>query len=168
MITEELIKEGISKAYVRLVCSYAGMSYSEPEYDYGIDGTIKEVKVRGSRYIESGYGIDFQLKCTTNIEIEDGKVKYKLEAKNYNDLIDEDVLFPRILILYNLPKDKAKWINVTKDKTELTKCAWWCSLKGKEETNNSSSKTIYIDENQIFDSEVISKIIDDIKGGEII
>lgn len=42
MLTEEHIKEGLSRAYVLAVAHRAGFNISKSEFDYGIDGTFKE------------------------------------------------------------------------------------------------------------------------------
>jgi len=48
MITEEHIKEGLSRAYTIAVADRAGFNYSKPDFDYGIDGTFSNIKIRGN------------------------------------------------------------------------------------------------------------------------
>lgn len=167
MIPIEQVKERISFAYVMLLAAQSGMTISKSDQDFGIDGTIKEVKKRGDRYVESYFGFDFQLKATETIEYtEDGNIKYDLSVKNYNDLIDEEVLLPRILILFSLPRNKDEWLNVQETHTIVKNCAWWCSLKGEPESKNKNTVRIIIPKNQVLTPEKIIDLINRIKGGE--
>lgn len=55
MLTEEHIKEGLSKSYVSAITNKAGMNceVNGREFDYGIDGSLIDVKVmRGGRRCE--------------------------------------------------------------------------------------------------------------------
>lgn len=72
-----------------------------------------------------------------------------MEAKTYNDLIDEMIGKQRILILYLMPKEQDGWIVINdeiikhddksieyKYNTVFNNCAWWCSLRGKPQSDN--------------------------------
>lgn len=85
-ITVQHQKEALGQAYVRAVIAKAGFNFGKSEHDYGYDGTIKEVVNRGGRYVESCFGINFQLKSSCDVTFENGHVVYDLESKNYNDL----------------------------------------------------------------------------------
>lgn len=100
-MTEEHIKEMISTAYVEAIAADAGIDIFKPLFDYGVDGTFKSMTYdsRYKRWNDNGFSIDFQLKSTTNITPKDDFLLYDLEAKNYRDLINENVGSPRILIL---------------------------------------------------------------------
>lgn len=167
MIPIEHIKERISFAYVMILAAQSGMIISKSDQDFGIDGTIRDVKRRGDRYVESSFGFDFQLKATETIEhTDDGNIKYDLLVKNYNDLVDQDVMFPRILILFELPRDKDEWVKVDETQTVIKNCAWWCSLKGNPESENKNTVRITIPKNQILTPEKIKELIEQVKGGE--
>lgn len=167
VITEEHMKEGLSRAYTIAVAHRAGLNISlSSEFDYGIDGNFRDVKIFGNRRAETGYNIDFQLKATINAEVLDDCIKYTIEAKNYNDLVNENVGTPRILILLRVPSDKSEWLNISENETILKNCAWWCSLYGQEPTHNNSSKTIRIPRNQILDVDSLQKIMGKVKRGE--
>ena len=91
MITLEHMKEELSRAYLMAVIAKSGMMFSKSELDYGIDGSVKDVEIREEdgkkRHVETGFSIDIQLKATVNTTIENGYISYKLDVKNYNDLI---------------------------------------------------------------------------------
>ncbi|MEK5257589.1 DUF4365 domain-containing protein [Paenibacillus sp. FSL F4-0125] len=169
MLTEEHIKEGLSKSYVSAIANKAGMNceVNGREFDYGIDGSLIDVKVmRGGRRCESGFKIDFQLKSTINVDLKEDEVIYSLSAKNYNDLVDEEVGTPRILILYYLPELPEEWVTVTEDNLIMKNCAWWCSLHGETPTTNTSSVNIRIPRNQILTVDEVSRLMALVKEGE--
>jgi len=125
MLTEEHIKEGLSRAYVLAVANRAGFNIAKSEIDYDMDGMFREVIIRENRRVESGFSIDYQLKSTTNVKFAGEFIKYKLESKNYNDLVETNIATPRILILFVLPKDDSQWLNINYQSTILKNCAWW-------------------------------------------
>lgn len=166
-ITEQHIKEVISKGYIDSLIAYAGFNSYNYDKDYGLDGGFEEVKIRGGRHVSGGFKVDFQLKASSNIEIKNNLVIYDLEVKNYNDLIDTDVGTPRILFLYMLPKDEHNYISVNIDKTEFQNCAVWISLKGQEFSNNEEKKRIKIPIENIVTRDSLKNIMIMAKGGKL-
>lgn len=169
MLTEEHIKEGLSKSYVSAIANKAGMNCETNgrEFDYGIDGSIIDVKImRNGRRCESGFKIDFQLKSTINLNVNEDEVIYSLSARNYNDLVDGEVGTPRILILYSLPEPPEDWVSVTEDNLIMRNCARWCSLYGGTPTNNTSSVNIHIPRKQILTVDEVCRLMSLVKEGE--
>ncbi|MCT1577048.1 DUF4365 domain-containing protein [Oceanobacillus kimchii] len=169
MLTEEHIKEGLSRAFVSACANRAGMNceINGREYDYGFDGTFIDVRVmENGRRSETGFKIDFQLKSTINLTINETEVIYSLDSKNYNDLVEVNVGTPRILVLFYLPSDSNDWLSINEERLELKKCAWWCSLKGQEPTSNVSTVNIHIPKSQMLNVEEIGKLMSLVKGGE--
>lgn len=165
-ITNQHKQEDLGQAYVRAVIAKAGFNLSSDNHDYGYDGTVKDVVNRGGRYVNTGFGFDYQLKSSSNVTFNGDHLVYDLESKNYNDLTDEEGLFPKVLILFVLPKDEAEWLTVTSDEMILKRCAWWCSLKGLPQTGNNSTKRISIPINQIFTPSAAIEIMEKVKGGK--
>ena len=169
MLTDEHIKEGLSKSYVSTIANKAGMNCetSGREFDYGIDGSIIDVKImRNGRRCESGFKIDFQLKSSINIEVKEDEVIYSLSAKNYNDLVDDEVGTPRILILYSLPEHSQEWVTVTEENLVMKNCAWWCSFYGNTPTTNTSSVNVHIPRKQILTVDEVKRLMTLVKEGE--
>ena len=164
-ITEEHIKEGISKAYVKAIASFAGLNTQEYGYDYGLDGTFSGVTVRNRRIVDNGIKLDYQLKSSTRVTIEDDFIKYPLESKNYNDLVTK-VATPRILIVYKLPENREEWIKISEESTSFKDCAWWYSLCGQDSTINKSSKIIKIPRNQGFNDRNLQELMRKVERGE--
>ncbi len=166
-ITEEHIKEGISRCYIESIINYAGYNTYREANDYGIDGGFSEVKIRGNRRVSTGFKVEYQLKSSINVEIKDGFAIYDLEVKNYNDLIDPDVGTPRILFLYHLPKDFNQYISINSNNTIFKHCAYWCSLKGEDPSDNKETKRIKIPIHNIVTRESIINIMSMAKRGEL-
>lgn len=165
-ITIQHKKEALGHAYVRAVVAKAGYNFGgRSDFDYGFDGTIKDVINRNGRYFESGFGLGFQLKSSCDVSYQDGMVLYDLESKNYNDLVMERTSFPNILILFVLPEDESIWLDFSPDRLIIQRCAWWCSLEGQPPTPNISSKRIKIPEQQVFSPDELQKMMENVKGG---
>lgn len=163
------IQEGISRAYVTAVAHIAGMNITTTyDHDYGIDGTFYDVRLRGNERRQTGFSLDFQLKATWNATIQQNHIKYKLNAKNYNDLVDDEVGTERILILYIMPDDQTKWLSINENATVFEKCGWWLSLNGLDPTSNVESVTIEIPREQILTPESLIDLMSKIKAGEVI
>jgi len=171
-MTEEQIKEQLSKAFVTALAADAGFILRDfGGIDYGIDGKFCDVIITEDengkkRYSENGFGIDFQLKASTNIKTKNGLLIYDLESKNYNDLVKTNIGTPRILIVYSMPEDRNEWLKIDRNQTILKKCAWWCSLRGQEPTTNKRKKRIEIPENNILTTKELQRLINLVKEGE--
>lgn len=147
----------------------AGMNCAISEHDYGIDGTFIDGKIlQKGRRCESGFKIDFQLKASINTEKTGNFIHYPLEAKNYNDLVDTNVGTPRILIVYSMPEDASKWLTSSNEELVLRHCAWWCSLRGQEPTDNKSSKTVYMPLEQMLSVSELQSMMERVKGGHVL
>lgn len=165
-ITKQHRQEDLGQAYISAVAAKAGFNLSSDKHDYGYDGTVKDVNNRDGRYVNTGFGFDYQLKSSSNVTFSEDCVIYDLESKNYNDLITEEGLFPKVLILFVLPRDESEWLTVTSDKMTLKKCAWWYSLKGLPQSSNGSKKRIFIPISQIFTPSTAIDIMKKVKGGQ--
>ncbi len=165
-ITVQHKKEALGQAYVRAVIAKAGYNFGKSEFDYCFDGTIKDVIDRGGRYFENGFGLNFQLKSSCDVVFQDGKVIYDLECKNYNDLVFEKTMLPKILVLFVLPVEELDWLNVSPEYLTMKKCAWWCSLEGLPPTENTSTKRISIPDDQVFSPEALIALMEKVKGGQ--
>ena len=93
-MTEDQKKEAISREFLRILAHGHGFKVIEPGPDHGVDMIVypvmKRIEPSGkTRYLDSPFKLDFQLKATTTTGIVDADddVKFDLEVKNYNDLI---------------------------------------------------------------------------------
>lgn len=137
-------QEQFSIAYVHAIASAAGYSLSQPYVDD--DSIDLSIHQRGGNGTIRSPRIDLQLKCLLrDQEINSEGIQYPLKTKNYNELIPTDILVPRLLILVTVPSLPKDWIIQRDDaETILKYCAYWFSLRGMPPTDNSSTKTVHI------------------------
>lgn len=100
MLTRNHRQEALSRAYVQAIAARCGLACSfAREFDYGIDATLREIRRRKRRYVESGFVLDVQAKSTTKSAASASHVLYDLDVKNYDDLREREVGCPRVLVL---------------------------------------------------------------------
>lgn len=73
---------------------------------------------------------------------------------------------PMILILYVMPRNEKDWFHVSPEKTEMQRCAWWCSLQGYPDTNNKDTIRISIPMDQILTPNVLNELLNKVRRGE--
>lgn len=132
-MTEEQMKEEMSRGFLKILAHGHGFKVLEASSDHGVDITLCPVKKRiepsgSTRYLDSQYKLDFQLKATTITGIIDAgaHIKYDLEVKNYNDLVDRrNELLPLHLVLVVLDSAPPACVNVDLVKLGLAGRAFW-------------------------------------------
>ncbi len=163
-MTEEQVKEAISKEYLRILANGHGFKVMEPPQDHGVDMTVWPVTTRtsshgGIRYLDSPYKLDFQLKATTPIGVVDEgfQIKYDLEAKTYNDLIARRMLYlPLHLILVVLDSSPPACITIDEEKLSLAGCAYWfLPDEAAVATNNQTTTRITIPKTNRLDLDFV-------------
>lgn len=166
-MTEEARKQQYGRAYILALAAHAGVNHAIPDTDLGVDGQFRGTiyNPARNRYMDDSSAIDYQLKSTVNAVFEDGVLKYDLEVKNYQDLI-LDRIMPMILILYVMPRDENEWFRVSPQKTEMQRCAWWCSLQGYPDTNNKETIRISIPVDQVLTPNVLNELLNKVRRGE--
>ena len=156
-MSPNFVQEQLSKAYLRAVVFQAGYNLSEPTVDdHGIDGTIRP-------YGPGRLPIDFQLKSTTAYEERGDSILYDLRVENYNSLIVDDDL-PRVLVLFLMLEERAEWLSFSPEQLCLRKAAYWVSLKGGEESANSSSVRVTLPLKNEFSVEGILAMFEQLHG----
>ena len=170
MLTIPHCKESLSRAYVTAV---VGRSRNNliwgREFDYGVDGSVRILKQRGTRIREIGLGFDFQSKTTTEWKIDGAEVVYDLESDAYNDLVERvgSGAFPFLLVLLCLPKNEAGWLDVSPEKLILQRCAFWSKLYGAM-TDNANTRRIRIPVANVFTPRAVATILHDIETGAML
>lgn len=155
-MTETDIMEELSKGYLEVIASRSGY-FNAFQRDYGTDLTIRKAKVCPvrKRYLTTGKAIDIQVKAVSETYVVDyddplkTNIKYDLEVKNYNDLIDraneKGAYIPLILAVFIIPADKSKWIELTTDELMVRKCAFWFQIPvGVSHSTNKTTVRIEI------------------------
>lgn len=152
-------KEEFSYAYVKLLASVSGLIVTEASRaldNAGIDITIKAPGIIKGVFSPS---IDAQVKCTAKDVVKDTFVKYLLPVKNYRRLIVKSAV-PQILIVVIVPKEMLNIINILQNETFVKSCAYWISLKGRENTDNDERITIEIPKENILTPQVLTDLIE--------
>lgn len=167
MLLQNHRQEALSRAYVQAVAAWAGMTFSLPSNDYGIDLTLNEIEARGDRWGESGHKVDVQAKSTTKAQPQTAGIKYNMEVHAYEDLRVLQAGCPRILVLLVLPEDERAWCQQTEDNLILRHCAYWLSLRGLPRTTNRKTVQVTIPRSQVFSAEALIEMMKRIKGGGV-
>ena len=160
LLVDSARKEQFSKAFVHAIASASGFTLIKYETDFdGIDIGLSEAH---GGTIRTPYQIDAQLKCTSSRIISGSNIVYELDARNYNFLAG---IFsrPRILILVVVPDDHAVWLDGKEDSAKFQYCAYWTSFSGEPKTANTSSKTIHIPRDKIFNTQNLSQMMDSVR-----
>jgi hypothetical protein len=161
MITQKHTQESLSRSYIHAIAGTAGVNIAiNREFDYGVDGTFRAVVTRNNRRIESGYCLDFQLKCTKNWSHEQDNVSYSIETKTYNDIVTrQGSEISLLLILLCVPQDIDKWINVSEDSLILSHCCYYVHLNGAAVNNENSTKKILIPRSNVLCPRSLNELI---------
>ena len=157
------IESELSYAYLHAVAAHvgAGCQVASRSYDgNGIDAMITGWgPFRNGGYLQE-ISIHVQLKATVKPSvIRSGHISYPLNnTKRYDDLRSLTLAVPRIMVVMYLPEAQAEWLNVSDEKLLMKKCAYWVSLRGAGASSNTSGKTVYIPQIQIFNEENLETI----------
>lgn len=167
-MTLEQKKEQLSNGFIGILAANKGFMIDKPSQDYGVDYQIKKTTSRRTpngkdRLFTDCRYIDLQLKSTTENSIIDdaSHIKYNLEAKSYNDLVDRqnDGIIPLVLILFILPNDYNNWVEIDLDEIKLRKHAfWYVPPSGSVQTSNTSSIVIHIPKSNILDLDCFNNL----------
>ena len=157
-------KELFSKAYVRAVAAVAGCSVDQPENDYdSVDLCIKAI---GSDPMQP-HRLELQLKCTSRDVLNTQYVRYPLNVKNYRDLRIATFI-PRILVVVLVPENIGEWIQYSEQEMLLRHCAYWLSLRGMSETENTNRVTVELPRNNQFTAAALQSIMQRISQGDFL
>ena len=88
--------------------------------------------------------LDVQLKATVQLgKSGEDEFRYPLPLRNY-DLLREQTLVPRILVVLDLPRNEGRWLDVSAEALVMRRCAYWSDIAGFPETANKETVTITI------------------------
>jgi Domain of unknown function (DUF4365) len=161
MFPQQIIQELLSVAHIQAVAARSGVSISNFDKDFGIDGTFRQIATIGNRRFTSGYALDFQLKASTNYTLEPEHIVYDLEVKTYNDLVQRRLssdATPCVLILKALPSDSEQWLTTAEAGLLLGGACYWEYLEG-ELSQNKQSVRIRIPRVQEFSPESLLRLM---------
>jgi len=149
-MTENEQKQQLSVAYVHAVAARAGYACQIVHVDD--DSIDVQLAARGrvhDKAVLRSPKIDLQLKATAQPVLRNDHLAFAIPLKNYNDLREES-LVPRLLVVLLLPEDTERWLEQTEDQMISRHCAYWSTLLGKPETDNTTSVTVHLPRAQQF------------------
>jgi len=161
MLTEAHQKEDLGRAYVQAVAAAAGVTVdmNSRNHDYGIDGSFRQIAKFRGKLAENGYTIDFQLKSTKNLKMDDEFVTYSLNVDHYNSLASRKKI-PRaklaVLIVFRMPEDPKMWIEQSENDMILRHCCYWVQIMPPLSANRSTVD-VRIPRNQLFTPDAIQE-----------
>ena len=152
-MTEQQCQEAVSREFLRILAHMHGYKIHEPAMDHGVDMTVCPVRERiepngQRRFLDSQMRLDFQIKSTTSAGVVLGldDIKYDLEAKTFNDLVDGRIEpLPLHLLLVVLNERPPACVNIDLTQISVVGSAFWF-LPEKDEvpTANVATKRISI------------------------
>lgn len=158
-------KEEFSNAFVQAAAAVAGFSMSKPSVDDdSIDWCLHD---RGGAGTVRSPRLELQLKSTANPTFVEADLRYDLKVKNYHDLIPEDVMVPRILVVVALRDIVGDWHHLDDERLLLRSCAYWVSLRGYASTANLHTITVRLPIVQRFDGVALGAIMDRVRNGRL-
>lgn len=165
------IESELSYAYLHAVASKAGIGCkigSRHDDNAGIDAEL------------TGWGpfpgyrqeidIKVQLKATVKppLDIRGQYWSYPLNGiSRYDDLRNEALSTPRILVVLFLPDDQGDWLTLDDESLILRKCAYWVSLRGARPSTNTTAQTIYLPKIQRFDPDGLLALMAELSQNKI-
>jgi hypothetical protein len=166
VLTKAHRQEALSRAYVQAVIACAGLTYSRPDQDYGIDLLIHEIDDRGGRLTDRGPVLGLQLKCTTRAVVSPEALAYDLDVKNYDDLRGQGPGGPRLLVVVILPPDEMDWLSFGDDGMTVRGRAYWRSLVGAAPTAARRTVRVTLPREQAFTPAALRVLIRRIREGK--
>ncbi len=110
--------------------------------------------------------MEVQLKATQQGDtLREKHMGFPLPIKNFNDLRLNSMM-PRLLIVLLLPADPAHWLETSEECMISRHCAYWVSLRGMAETDNTSSVTVFLPRSQRLSVEGLREPMERVAQGE--
>ena len=157
-------KEQFSRAFVQAVASVAGFAWSQPSVDE--DSVDLTLAAKGGGGTIRSPKVDLQLKCHAASTPTDDHISFPLKVKNYEELRDDTVLVPRLLVVVLVPDDVGDWLSDTESELSLRRSGYWVNLRGEPATQNSSTVSVQIPRGQRLNPDGLRGIMQRIGSGE--
>ena len=104
---------------VQAVAALVRFSLKQDRTGFGVNLSLRSVSRQENRWRDVGVQIDFQLRSGTRAVVTDTEVRYDLDVQAYNDLHNENGRCPRLLVVFIMPTEEARWLSQTRR-------SWFC------------------------------------------
>lgn len=156
-------KEQFSRAYVQAVAAVAGFAWSQPSVDD--DSVDLTLSARGGGGTVKSPKLDLQLKCHALMTPAGPTFTYPVKIKNYDELRDDAVMVPRVLVVVLVPDEVVDWLNHTETELALRRCGYWISLRGLAATPNTATVSLTINRDNGFSPHALTQIMHRVSRG---
>ena len=160
---KDIQMEHMSEAFLKALCAQNGYTMTKPSQDNeGADQIISCKDYPTDEHtglVNPKFEVQLKSSYSGFKRNDDGRLVYKLRAKNYNDLVNENRATPLILVVLMMYEDEAEWTEQTDEYLKITRRAYWLNLVGQQPTTNRSSKNVDINENQILTAESLKELM---------
>lgn len=159
-------KEQFSNTYLQAITTVAGYSLYKPSVDddsidWGIAAKGVMGRLRSPR-------LELQLKSTSRDVLDDNQLRYPLKIKNYNDLRLPDFVIPRILVVLVLPETLTDWLQQSEAELCMRYCAYWVSLRGMPDTQNTATVTVSLPRSHQFTVSALQSMMQRLSQGVLL
>jgi hypothetical protein len=158
-------KEQFSIAFLRATVAVAG--YACYNSDVDDDSVDCGIAASGTSELPRRPRVELQLKCSARLIVHENEVRFPLKIKNYDDLREEELLVPRILVVVLVPEDVGDWLRQSEEELVLRHCGYWTSLRGQPPTENMETVTVTVPRSQQFTVEALQQMIKRIHDREL-
>jgi hypothetical protein len=142
-----------------LVCGSAAAGYAWYTPSVDDDSIDLGLAEKGGSGMIRSPRLELQLKCHAAGTPADSHFSDRLKIKNYEDLRDETVQVPRILVVVLVPDQVEDWLEASEQDLVMRRCGYWMSLHGLPATTNENTVTVQIARQQCFHPESLRAIM---------
>jgi hypothetical protein len=161
--------EDMNFAYVKALCAQKGYTLNKVERDNdGVDATIECKGFPATGCVSRSSKIDVQFKATHSKlrKLDNGDYRFVLEAKNYNQLVQNDRFVRLILIVLHMDSELSNWLEHSEDALKITKCAYWAIFAGQPSTGNKTTITVTIPQQNVLSPDELERLMIKVAKGE--
>lgn len=153
----------LSYAYLHTVAARAGFGCQSAGRIDDAAGVDAHVRVKEKLAEDSSlwnFSFEVQLKATKqNLTENGGRFSYFFQGiDRYRRLREPGSPLPKILVVLLLPQDPEQWLSLGEDALVSRRCAYWVSLCGAPDSDNSSGTTIAIPRSQVLTVEALRQL----------
>ena len=166
MLSNNDIESELSYAYLHAVAAKAGMTCvvaGRHSDNRGVDARISAFGPFSGGYL-TDVNIDIQLKATASEQIaKSDSMYYDFKGiSQYDKLRDETTEITRILVVLFLPSNCEEWLLCSESELVLKRCAYWASLIGMPDTDNTTSIRLTLPRKNLLTPAALQQIADKI------
>lgn len=156
---ENLVKEELSRAYIRSIAAINKFSCTKPEIDDdSVDFQIAASAKLTPESILRSPRLEIQLKATIDKPSAKKPITFDMPIKNYNDLRGETDV-KRLFVVYIMPKNIEDWVSHHEEHLITRKTAYWLNIKGYPVVANKTKVRVHIPRDNVLSPRTLKEIM---------